>query len=63
LLNAGFADHVLVSGDASRSYGRPLTAFLPQLKAAGADDVTLHRITVDNSRRFLSFVPKKPRQA
>jgi phosphotriesterase-related protein len=63
LLNAGFADHVLISGDASRSYGRPLTAFLPQLKAAGADDATLRRITVDNPRRFLAFVPKKPRKA
>ena len=63
LLNAGFADHVLISGDASRSYGKPLTAFLPQLKAAGADDATLHRITVDNSRRFLAFVPKKSRKA
>jgi phosphotriesterase-related protein len=63
LLNAGFADNVLISGDASRSYGKPLTAFLPQLKAAGADDATLRRITVDNSRRFLAFVPKKPRKA
>lgn len=63
LLNAGFADHVLISGDASRSYGKPLTAFLPQLKAAGADDATLRRITVDNPRRFLAFVPKKPRKA
>ena len=63
LLNAGFADQVLISGDASRSYGRPLTAFLPQLKAAGADDATLRHITVDNPRRFLAFVPKKPRKA
>jgi len=63
LLNAGFADNVLISGDASRSYGRPLTAFLPQLKAAGADDATLRHITVDNPRRFLAFVPKRPRKA
>jgi predicted metal-dependent phosphotriesterase family hydrolase len=62
LLNAGFVDHVLVSGDASRGYGRPLTAFLPQLKAAGADDATLHRIMVDNPRRFLACVPKRPRK-
>ena len=61
LLDAGFADHVLISGDASRGYGRPITAFLPKLKAAGADDATLKRITVDNSRRFLAFVPKRPR--
>jgi phosphotriesterase-related protein len=59
LLDAGFADNVLISGDASRAYGRPLTAFLPQLKAAGADDAMLKRITVDNPRRFLAFVPKR----
>jgi len=62
LLEAGFADHVLISGDASRSYGRPLTAFLPQLKAAGASDDVLRRITVDNPRRFLAFVPRRPRK-
>jgi phosphotriesterase-related protein len=62
LLEAGFADQVLISGDASRSYGRPITAFVPQLKAAGADEATLRRITVDNPRRFLAFVPKKARK-
>ena len=63
LLDAGFADHVLISGDASRGYARPVTSFLPKLKAAGADDATLTRIMVDNSRRFLAFVPKRARKA
>lgn len=63
LLDAGFADHVLISGDTSRSYGRPITSFLPQLKAAGADDATLRRLTVDNPLQFLAFVPKRPRSA
>jgi phosphotriesterase-related protein len=63
LLDAGFADHLLFSGDASRGYARPITAFVPKLKAAGADDATLRRIVVDNSRRFLAFVPKRPRKA
>lgn len=63
LLEAGFADNVLISGDASRSYGRPITAFLPQLKAAGADDATLARLTIDNPLRFLAFVPKRSRRA
>jgi len=62
LIDAGFADHLLISGDASRGYGRPLTAFLPKLKAAGASDEVLHRITVDNPRRFLAFKPKRPRR-
>ena len=63
LLEAGFEDHILISGDAFRSYGRPLTVFLPKLKAAGASDATLHKITVDNPRRFLAFVPKRARKA
>lgn len=63
LLEAGFADQVLISGDASRGYGRPLTAFLPQLKAAGATDAVLRGMTVDNPRRFLAFVPRRPRKS
>jgi phosphotriesterase-related protein len=63
LIEAGFADHILISGDAFRGYARPLTVFAPKLKAAGVDDATLHRITVDNPRRFLAFVPKRPRVA
>ena len=37
-------------------------AFVPKLKAAGASDQVLHRIMVDNPRRFLAFVPKRPRK-
>lgn len=62
LIDAGFADHILISGDAFRGYARPLTVFAPKLKAAGADEATLHRITVDNPRRFLAFVPRRPRR-
>ncbi len=61
LIEAGFEDHILISGDAFRSYARPVTVFVPKLKAAGVDEGTLHRITVDNPRRFLAFVPKRPR--
>ena len=63
LIDAGFVDHILISGDASRGYARPITVFAPKLKAAGVDDATLQRITVDNPRRFLAFVPKRPREA
>ena len=62
LIEAGFADHILISGDAFRGYARPVTVFAPKLKAAGVDEPTLHRITVDNPRRFLAFVPKRPRR-
>ena len=61
LIDAGFADHILISGDAFRGYGRPITAFVPRLKAAGVTDDVLRRITVDNPRRFLAFVPKRQR--
>jgi len=62
LLEAGFADHLMFSADASSGYAKTLTVFLPKLKAAGASDEILHRIMVDNPRRFLAFVPKRPRK-
>lgn len=62
LLEAGFADHLMFSADASSGYSKTLTVFLPKLRAAGADDKVLHRIMVDNPRRFLAFVPKRPRR-
>jgi phosphotriesterase-related protein len=63
LIDAGFSDHLLISGDAFRGYARPITAFVPKLKAAGASDAVLHKITVDNPRRFLAFKPKRARKA
>jgi phosphotriesterase-related protein len=62
LIDAGFADHLMFSADASSGYAKTLTAFLPKLKAAGASDEVLHRIMVDNPRRFLAFVPRRPRK-
>ncbi len=62
LIEAGFTNHILIAGDASRGYGRPLTNFLPRLRAAGATDEVLRTITVDNPRRFLAFVPKRARK-
>ena len=62
LLEAGFADNLLFSADQSTGFGRTLTAFLPKLKAAGASDAVLRKIMVDNPRRFLACVPKRPRK-
>ena len=62
LLEAGFADRLMFSSDASRGYGKTLTAFLPKLKAVGAGDEVLRKIVTDNPRRFLAFVPKRPRK-
>jgi len=63
LIEAGFADHLMFSADASSGYAKTLTVFLPKLKAAGVTDDVLNRIMVDNPRRFLAFVPKRPRKA
>jgi phosphotriesterase-related protein len=62
LIEAGFADHLMFSADASSGYSKTMTVFIPKLKAAGATDQVLHGIMVDNPRRFLAFVPKRPRK-
>jgi len=62
LVDAGFADHLMFSADASSGYSKTMTVFVPKLKAAGISDQVLHRIMVDNPRRFLAFVPKRPRK-
>lgn len=62
LIEAGFAGHLMFSADASSGYAKTLTAFVPKLKAAGMSEQVLHEIMVDNPRRFLAFVPKRPRK-
>jgi phosphotriesterase-related protein len=72
LLEAGFVNNLMFSSDLSflrdtkrgggPGYAKTLTVFVPKLKAAGATDEQLHTIMVDNPRRFLAFVPKKPRR-
>jgi phosphotriesterase-related protein len=62
LIEAGFAGHLMFSADTSSGYGKTMTVFVPKLKAAGVSDQVLHQIMVDNPRRFLAFVPKRPRR-
>jgi len=62
LIEAGFAGHLMFSADTSSGYGKTMTVFVPKLKAAGASDQVLHQIMADNPRRFLAFVPKRPRK-
>jgi phosphotriesterase-related protein len=62
LIEAGYTDRLMFSADAMRGYGKTLTVFLPKLKAAGVSDEILHEITVNNSRRWLAFVPKRARK-
>jgi predicted metal-dependent phosphotriesterase family hydrolase len=51
-----------MKGNNGDGYAKTLTVFVPKLKAAGASDDVLHGIMVDNPRRFLAFVPKRPRR-
>jgi phosphotriesterase-related protein len=72
LIEAGYADNLLFASDLSAiqqtkkgggpGYARTLTVFVPKVKAAGASDDVLRQIMNDNPRRFLAFVPKKPRK-
>jgi phosphotriesterase-related protein len=62
LIEAGFADNILLSSDSFNGYGKTVTAFLPRLQAAGAPDDVARRIMHDNPRRFLAFVPRRPRR-
>ena len=33
--------------------------FVPKMRYAGVKEDTIRKITIDNPRRFLAFVPKK----
>ena len=69
VLEAGYEDQVLLASDfaASRDlksnwgngFATAIVQFVPKLRHAGVDDATLHKIAVDNPRRFLAFVPQE----
>jgi phosphotriesterase-related protein len=44
--------------DGGPGYARPLVLFVPQMRKAGIKDEDIRRITQDNPRRFLAFVPR-----
>jgi phosphotriesterase-related protein len=68
VLEAGYDDHVLLSADSTpvpqlksnwgQGFSSVITQFVPKLRYAGVSDAVLHKILVDNPRRFLAFVPK-----
>jgi phosphotriesterase-related protein len=72
LVEAGHADQLLFSSDFSNGsqlkhnggagYAKTVTVFAPKLREAGMDEKTLRGILVDNPRRLLAFVAKKPRR-
>ena len=68
VLEAGYEDHVLLASDFATEdelkafHGAGLDTamivFGPKMRAAGVKEATMHKILVDNPRRFLAFVPK-----
>jgi phosphotriesterase-related protein len=68
MVEAGYADRVLISSDFAMAsslkknggagLAQASTVFGPMLVKAGLSEALLHRILVDNPRRFLAFVPK-----
>jgi phosphotriesterase-related protein len=69
LIAAGYEDNVLLSADGTSEqerkanggpgYAKVLTVFVPKLRERGVKEATIHKILVDNPRRFLAFVPKQ----
>ena len=67
VLEAGYEDQVLLSADFASSrdlksnwgngFATTIAQFVPKLRHAGVDEAALRKITVDNPRRFLAFVP------
>ncbi len=71
LIESGYQDNLLFASDFSIAtrlkhtggpgYAQTVTVFGAKLREAGVPEKTLHRILVDNPRRFLAFVPKNRR--
>ena len=45
--------------DGGPGYARPLVLFVPLMRKAGIPDAVIRRITEENPRRFLTFVPRQ----
>ena len=66
-LEAGLEDHILLSSDFANTtqikanwgngFSTVLVQFVPKLRYFGVPEETIQKILVDNSRRFLAFVP------
>lgn len=68
VLEAGYEDQVLLASDFSSAFdlkanwgngfSTTMVQFVPKLRHAGVDEATLHKLMVDNPRRFLAFEPR-----
>ncbi len=68
LIEAGYEDHILLASDFAEAvelkanhgvgFGSAYVVFVPKMRYAGVKEETIRKITIDNPRRFLAFVPK-----
>ena len=68
LIEAGYEDRILLASDFADplelktnhgvGFGSAYVVFVPKMRYAGVKEETIRKITIDNPRRFLSFVPK-----
>jgi len=69
VLDAGYEDHILLASDFAErvelkanhgvGLGSAYVVFVPKMRYAGVKEDTIRKITIDNPRRFLAFVPKR----
>jgi phosphotriesterase-related protein len=69
VLDAGYEDHVLLSADfasepeikanGAAGYSSVPMVFVPKMRYAGIKEATIHKIMVENPKRFLAFIPAK----
>jgi phosphotriesterase-related protein len=69
VLDAGYEDHVLLSADfasepeikanGGAGYSSVPMVFVPKLRYAGVKEAVIHKIMVENPKRFLAFIPAK----
>jgi phosphotriesterase-related protein len=69
VLDAGYEDHVLLSADfasepeikanGAAGYSSVPMVFVPKMRYAGIKEATIHKIMVENPKRFLAFTPAR----
>ena len=57
LLSADFANTTQIKANWGNGFSTVLVQFVPKLRYFGVPDETIHKILVDNSRRWLAYRP------
>jgi phosphotriesterase-related protein len=58
MLSSDFANTTQIKANWGNGFSTVLVQFVPKLKYFGVPDETIHKILVDNPRRFLAYEPK-----